>query len=226
MSLLQPHTRAVLFDLDGTLLDSAPDLACAVDATLLDFGHPPAGAERVADWVGNGARALVARALAHAGGLPGEDAVDAALLDRAQQAFLGHYQRHLAVHSRLYPGVEDTLDKLRLCGFALAVVTNKPGRFVPPLLSHFGIGRHFGLVLGGDALPEKKPAPAPLLHCAQAFGLAPSECLMVGDSSADVSAARAAGMPVVCVSYGYNRGRDVAELGPDAVIHHLAELLG
>lgn len=226
MTLIGPDIQALLFDLDGTLLDSVPDLAGAVDAMLEGLGHSPAGVERTAAWVGNGARLLVARALAHADGLAGEGDVPETLLDRAQQDFLRHYEQRLAVHSTLYPAVAETLDKLRLCGFRLAVVTNKPGRFVPPLLAHFGIGRHFQLVLGGDALPEKKPSPEPLLHCARHFGLAPSQCLMVGDSRTDVAAARAAGMQVVCVSYGYNHGGDVADCTPDAVLNSLAELLG
>ncbi len=226
MSLIGPHIQALLFDLDGTLLDSVPDLASALDATLADAGHAPAGLALAAAWVGNGARLLVARALAHALGLASVEQVPEPQLDHALARFLEHYQQRLAVHSQLYPGVADTLDKLRLCGFKLAVVTNKPGRFVPPLLAHFGIGRHFQLVLGGDALPEKKPSPEPLLHCARQFALSPEQCLMVGDSRTDINAARAAGMPVVCVSYGYNHGRDVAEYAPDAVIDGLAELLG
>ena len=226
MSLLAPSLQAVLFDLDGTLVDSAPDLAAAVDALLAELALPLAGQARVTGWVGNGARRLVQRALAWAEHGGDESAVSDARLDDALQRFMIHYEGNLSRASCLYPGVAETLDKLRLCGFRLAVVTNKPMRFVPPLLASLGIGRHFGLVLGGDSLPVRKPAPEPLLHCAAHWRLAPTECLMVGDSLNDLIAAERAGMPAVAVSYGYHQGADLRSTGALAVIDALPELLG
>lgn len=212
--------RAVLFDLDGTLVDSVPDLATAVDATLAEFGREPAGEARVREWVGNGAQRLVKRALT--GSMDGEP--PAALFEQAFPRFLEHYGRHLSDRSRLYPGVAEALATLRAQGLALAVVTNKPERFVAPLLSALGIARDFAVVVGGDTLARKKPHPAPLLHAADALGAAPAATLMVGDSRNDVLAARAAGMGIVCVPYGYNHGEDIRLAAPDAVVEDLREL--
>lgn len=211
-------SRAVLFDLDGTLLDTVPDIAAAVDRTLLDLGLPAAGLQRVRGWVGNGAGKLLERALHHAG------ADAAALHERALQRFLRHYGEEFTARSQPYPGTLDALQALGARGLRLAVCTNKPSAFVRPLLEHFGMARYFGLSLGADELPQKKPHPAPLLHIAAAFGLAPAQCLMVGDSINDVEAARAAQMPVAAVSYGYNHGGPIADSQPDVVIDSLAEL--
>jgi phosphoglycolate phosphatase len=210
-------SRAVLFDLDGTLLDTAPDIAAAVDRALLDLGLPAPGLARVRGWVGNGAGVLLGRALRDAG-------ADAALQERALALFLRHYAAEFTARSQAYPGTVTALQTLAARGLRLAVCTNKPTAFVQPLLGHFGIARHFTLSLGADDLPQKKPHPAPLLHIAAAFGLPPAQCLMVGDSVNDVAAARAAGMPVAAVSYGYNHGGPIADTGPDVVIDSLAEL--
>jgi phosphoglycolate phosphatase len=211
----------LLFDLDGTLVDSAPDLARAVDRMLLEFERPPVGEEQVRRWVGNGSRRLVKRALT--GRMDGE--VEEELAAHALQRFFHHYSNSLSAHSRLYEGVAEALPKLRANGYALGVVTNKPVRFAEPLLRELGILGYFSAIIGGDCLPQRKPDPEPLLHAAQLLGTAPACTLMVGDSRNDVEAARAAGMPVVCVPYGYNHGRDIREFEPDAVIHGLHELL-
>ncbi|MCE8018288.1 phosphoglycolate phosphatase [Halomonas sp. MCCC 1A17488] len=213
--------RLVTFDLDGTLVDSVPDLAVAVDAALDALGLPPAGEARVRDWVGNGSLKLMERALAHAaGGLPGE-----ALLARAHADFLEHYGRDPGSRTRLYPGVREALDGLRGGGWVLTLVTNKPFAFIRPILAQFGLEDHFALCLGGDSLPQKKPDPAPLLHVAAQFGLSPSACLMVGDSRHDVAAGRAAGFRTLAVPYGYNHGEPVRDSRPDALVDSLAELV-
>lgn len=224
----------VAFDLDGTLIDSVPDLAIAVDAALGELGLPAAGEARVRDWVGNGSRVLMERALINApplrsvpGASPGGASTDIApaLLERAHAAFLAHYGRDPGAHTRLYPGARECLDALRERGLPLALVTNKPHAFIAPLLEGLGLAGHFALCLGGDSLAEKKPHPAPLLHVAAHFGVAPQACLMVGDSRHDIAAGRAAGFRTLAVPYGYNHGEPVRESGPDGVVESLAELV-
>lgn len=222
----------VAFDLDGTLIDSVPDLAIAVDAALGELGLPAAGEARVRDWVGNGSRVLMERALRFAVDLgagaasPATDGeVDKALLERAHAAFLTHYGRDPGAHTRLYPGARECLDALRERGLPLALVTNKPHAFIAPLLEGLGLAEHFALCLGGDSLAEKKPHPAPLQHVAAHFGVAPQACLMVGDSRHDIVAGRAAGFRTLAVPYGYNHGEPVRESGPDGVVESLAELV-
>lgn len=212
--------RLVVFDLDGTLVDSVPDLARAVDGMMTRLGLPPRGEARVRDWVGNGAPRLVRRALV--GELDGEP--DEALYEQAYPIFLELYAENVSAGSHLYPGVLDGLEHLRAVGVPLACVTNKPARFTESLLRDLGVRDAFGLVVSGDTLPRKKPDPLPLLHAARHFDTAPADALFVGDSRNDVQAARAAGFPVICVSYGYNHGEDIRGAGPDAVIDSIAEL--
>lgn len=211
----------VMFDLDGTLIDSVPDLAAAVDQMLALRGRPPAGVEQVRLWVGNGARVLVRRALAgslqHAGVVEAE--AEAALADFLQAYALEHSR------SRLYPGVRACLEHLRQQGVRLALITNKPVRFLPDLLAAHGLQQSFDWVLGGDSLPLQKPDPAPLLHVLQAAGVAAAQALFVGDSRSDILAARAAGVPVVAVSYGYNHGQPIAAENPDLLVDSLAQLI-
>lgn len=215
----------VLFDLDGTLIDSEPDLADAVDAALQAQQLPAAGEERVRHWVGNGSKMLAQRALAWALELPDVEAVPSEILDQGHQNFLAAYRSNFHRRTRLYPGVRDFLEWLHQQHIAMGVVTNKPYEFVGPLLEHFKLASYFGLSLGGDSLPRKKPDPLPLLHCCKHFGVRPEQSLMVGDSRNDVLAARACGMPVVCVSYGYNHGESIEAAAPDLIIDSLTELL-
>lgn len=211
-----------LIDLDGTLIDTVPDLTVAVDAMLRDLGCPPAGDERVREWVGNGVERLVKRALT--GELEAEP--PEALYARAFPLFERYYGESNGLHSRPFPGVEEGLTGLAELGVRLACVTNKAARYTAPLLEQTGLTGYFELVLAGDSLPRKKPDPLPLLHAAEAFGLAPAESLMVGDSISDVHAAREAGFAIVCVSYGYNHGMDIRDAAPDAVVDSLAEIPG
>jgi len=213
--------RLVMFDLDGTLVDSVPDLATAVDRMLAELGREPAGVERVRKWVGNGARVLVRRALA--GGLD-HSAVGEAQTEQALARFLDIYADcHELI--TLYPGVHELLEALSTAAVELAVVTNKPERFVAPLLEQVGLGGYFRWIIGGDTLPQQKPDPAALLQVMHLAGVSNLQSLFVGDSRSDVLAARAAGVPCVAVSYGYNHGRPVAEEEPDRVVDSLAELL-
>ncbi|MDX9740320.1 MAG: phosphoglycolate phosphatase [Gammaproteobacteria bacterium] len=210
----------ILIDLDGTLVDSVPDLAHAVDVMMKAIGMPERGEERVREWIGNGAERLVRRALIDR--VDGEP--DEALFRRAYPVFLDAYQENVSRDSRPYPGVIEGLAALKAAGFMLGCVTNKPACFTEPLLKTLGMYDSFGIVISGDSLPTKKPDPAPLLHAAAFFGVAPERSLMVGDSINDVLAARAAGFAVACVTYGYNHGNDIREADPDAVIDSLAEL--
>lgn len=213
--------RLVMFDLDGTLVDSVPDLATAVDRMLVELGREPAGVERVRQWVGNGARVLVRRALA--GGLD-HSAVGEAESEEALARFLDIYADcHELI--TLYPGVHELLEALSTAAVELAVVTNKPERFVAPLLEQVGLGGYFRWIIGGDTLPQQKPDPAALLQVMRLAAVTPAQSLFVGDSRSDVLAARAAGVPCVAVSYGYNHGRPIAEEEPQLVVDSLAELL-
>jgi phosphoglycolate phosphatase len=209
----------ILIDVDGTLVDSVPDLAYCVDEMMRRLGRPPHGEGRVRDWVGNGVERLVRRALV--GQLDGEptDQDFAA----AYPLFIELYADNTSKRSRLYPGVREGLDYLKSRGYALGCVTNKAARFTLPLLRDLGVHDDFGIVVSGDTLPVKKPDPAPLLHAARHFGVAPADALMIGDSKSDVAAARAAGFQIVCMSYGYNHGEDIRVYGPDAVIDSMAE---
>ena len=210
----------VLIDLDGTLVDSLPDIAFCVDGMLTELGLPTAGQERVGQWVGTGTDILVRRALA--GDLDGK--VDEEQFARASPLFAALYAQHTSERSRVYDGVDAGLDYLRAIGAALACVTNKASAFTHKLLAEMELDKHFSLVISGDTLARSKPDPLPLLHAARHFAIAPEQGLLIGDSANDVKAARAAGFRVVCVSYGYNHGNDIRDSRPDAVIDSLAEL--
>jgi len=216
---------ALLFDLDGTLLDSAPDLATAVDRMLLELGYGAAGVERVRRWVGNGSRKLVQRALVFALDV-NEDRLDDASIDAAQNVFMRHYGDCCTERSRLYPGVRDALEHWHRLGIAMACVTNKPARFTEPLIDFFGLREFMPIAVSGDTLPVRKPDPAPLLFACERLRVPAQKTAMIGDSRNDVLAARAAGMPVVCVSYGYNYDRPVQLEEPDAVVNSFLELIG
>ncbi|MCG8611886.1 MAG: phosphoglycolate phosphatase [Pseudomonadales bacterium] len=211
----------IMFDLDGTLVDSVPDLSNAMDATLNQHGLPSAGVERVRDWVGNGAAKLVSRGLAWAKQCT-EDELARALFDEVYLSFLEHYGRTNGQYARLYEGVLPLLTQLK-GNIPLAVVTNKPMAFTTPLLNALGIDHYFAHVAGGDSFPEKKPHPQPLQEIINAANA--QNPVMIGDSISDVKAARAANIPVVCVSYGYNHGQDIRLSNPDLVIDSLASLL-
>jgi len=214
-----------LFDLDGTLVDSAPDLAAAVDCTLEQLGRKPAGIEQVRQWVGHGSPILMRRALAGKTDWEPASAADDALFDDAMTLFFNNYRRSNGQHAAVYPGVEVCLETLNGRGCRMAVVTNKPEQFVAPLLKQLGLEHYFTLVVGGDTLSTKKPDPAQLLYAMDTLQGSRGTTVMVGDSAADVSAARSAGIPCVAVTYGYNFGRSVQALGADAVVDSLSELL-
>jgi len=210
----------ILIDVDGTLVDSVPDLAFCVDEMMRRMGREPCGETRVRDWVGNGVERLVCRALV--GQLDGEP--DVATFEKAYPVFLELYADNTSKRSLLYPGVLEGLDYLKAAGYALGCVTNKAEQFTVPLLRDLGIYEYFSVVISGDTLEHKKPHPAPLLHAAEFFKVSPGKSLMVGDSISDVKAARAAGFQIACLPYGYNHGEDIRIAEPDAIIETLAHL--
>ncbi|MBT6274272.1 MAG: phosphoglycolate phosphatase [Chromatiales bacterium] len=214
-------TRLILFDLDGTLVDSVPDIAAAVDASCEELGIPVPGETKVRNWVGNGIHKLIERAIndCNRDGSGTEQLVGAAV-----DAFERHYARTNGVASTTYAGAIHCLDQLRLRGTLLGCVTNKPYAFAQVLLDQQNLSQYFGLVVGGDTLTVQKPDPGPLVFAGAHFAIPMNETVMVGDSSNDVRAARAAGCAAVCVSYGYNHGEDIADSQPDALIDSLADL--
>lgn len=213
------RARAVLIDLDGTLLDTVADLAAATNLMRVELGLSPLPESTVASYVGKGAEILVHRALG--GGLDAR--VDDALHARGHAAFLRHYALENGRHARVYAGVHEGLEAMRAKGLVLACVTNKPQAFADPLLERCGLAPHFALVLGGDALPRRKPDPMPMVHAARRMGVDPAHAVAIGDSVNDALAARAAGMRVLAVPYGYNEGRDVRSLEVDAIVDSLLE---
>lgn len=212
--------NAVLFDLDGTLMDTLPDLADATNAMRADMGLRALPQDLIGTYVGKGTPVLVQRALANnpSGTVPGEDAFKQGLA-----SFLDHYQRLNGRRAQLYPGVREGLAAFREAGLKLAVVTNKPTAFTPPLLAQFGLSEYFGAIVCGDTCERKKPDPLPLQHACSLLGTTPAHALFVGDSVNDVQAARAAGMPVLAVPYGYNEGKDVRNLEVDDIVASIAD---
>jgi phosphoglycolate phosphatase len=213
--------RAILFDLDGTLVDTAPDIASAVDATLRELDYPLVGSDEVRGWIGRGVDVLLHRALTRErdGRAPPDEHA------RARERFLEHYAAHNGRVATVYPGVREGIAHAKRLGIAMCCVTNKLQGFSEALLALTGLDRELAFVQGGDALPKTKPDPLPLTHAATRLGFAPGECLMVGDSSNDARAARAAGMPVVLVGYGYTEDMPVAEIDCDAVFDSVADVV-
>ncbi|MDY6991076.1 MAG: phosphoglycolate phosphatase [Pseudomonadota bacterium] len=218
MSLLTP--QLVLIDLDGTLIDTVPDLADAVDATLALLGLTPRGEHAVRQWIGNGIERLVKRALT--GDMEAEP--DEVTFTQALTLFNSIYAECNGRYSALFPGVLEGVTWLKAQGYPCACITNKAEQFTLPLLQALKVDSEFQLVLSGDSLPRKKPDPLPLLHAAQFFQIEPQNALMIGDSINDVQAARAAEFQIICVNYGYNHGEDIRQAQPDAVIDSLAQL--
>ena len=220
MALRKPEM--VLLDVDGTLVDTAPDLAYAIDRMLQEIGLPVCGEKKVRAWIGSGIEQLVKRALTD--DFTGKP--ENGLYEKAFPLFLDIYADNACKRSRIYNGVSEGLNYLKENDFKLGCVTNKRARFTNTLLKTLGIFDDFGIVISGDTLSKKKPDPMPLLHAARFFKVKPEAALMVGDSKTDVSAARAAGFQIIGVTYGYNLGEDIRRANPDAVVDSLAELPG
>ena len=218
MKTFQP--KLIMIDVDGTLVNSVPDLAFCIDEMMQKLGLQKWGEDKVRHWVGNGVPKLVERALS--GELEGRPIKE--VFDVAYPIFLDLYEDNNAQRSYLYDGVREGLDYLKSQGYQLGCVTNKSEQFTHPLLKALGIFNDFKIIISGDTLAKRKPDPMPLLYCAEHFNLKPEECLMLGDSVSDVKAARAAGFDIICMSYGYNHGNDIADENPDLVIDSMSQL--
>jgi phosphoglycolate phosphatase len=212
------RVRAVLFDLDGTILDTAADLASAANAMLAQVGRVTLPEAQIRDYIGRGVQNLVTRSLEATGGASAQEAASALAV------FERHYLAGIADRTRPYPGVLEGMEALARAGIPMGCVTNKAARFTEPLLERTGLMRFLGVVVSGDTVANKKPHPEPMLHAAVKLGVAPGETLMVGDSLNDVASARAAGCPVVVVPYGYREGLAIEALGADAVVASVVEV--
>ena len=215
--------KLILFDLDGTLIDSVPDLAQAVNETLAVLGKDTFTEDTIRFWVGNGAQTLVKRALS--GSRTIDENLNEALFNKALNIFLDHYAQHLCSATRPYPYVAETLQALRDKGYRLAIVTNKPVEFVSPILEGLGLDDLFEFHLGGNSLERKKPDPLPLLHTCRELGISVDASILVGDSKNDILAAKAADMQSIGVTYGYNYGEDIAVYSPDSVVNGFDDIL-
>ncbi|MEO8124731.1 MAG: phosphoglycolate phosphatase [Burkholderiales bacterium] len=216
-----PHSatglQAAIIDLDGTLVDTLEDFVAALGATLASFGLPPVDRTFVARTVGKGSEHLLRGTLAEVG-------ADAGLFDMAMERYQQHYRVINGRHAHVYPGVAEGLALLSSHGLSLACLTNKPTVFARELLRAKDLARHFSHVFGGDAFARRKPDPLPLLETCAALGCEPRRTLMIGDSRNDAQAARAAGCPVVLVTYGYNHGQPVREVDADAFVDRIDEI--
>jgi len=218
MSVTQHDIDAAIVDLDGTMVDTVCDFEVALGRMLAELGRAPVSREFIRLTVGKGTEHLIHSTLAEAG-------VPAEAYDDALQRYRHHYLAINGEHSVVFPGVFEGLRAMRAAGWRLACLTNKPTAFAHPLLARKGLAGFFDRAFGGDAFARKKPDPLPLVETCRALGSAPARTLMVGDSSNDAAAARAAGCPVVLVSYGYNHGQPVAAAGADAVVDRLDEVM-
>jgi phosphoglycolate phosphatase len=206
--------RAVLFDLDGTLLDTAADLAAAANRMMDALALPRRALEEISRYVGKGITRLVERCLT--GDM--ERRADPVELERAVKMFSGFYDEESGRHSRIYPGVLEGLRTLRDANVLLGCVTNKAARFTEPLLEQLGLAGYFEVVVSGDTVARAKPDPMPFAHACDRLGVRPEETAVIGDSANDVVAGKAAGCHVLCVPYGYREGRPVESLGCDYIV--------
>ncbi|MCW8996538.1 MAG: phosphoglycolate phosphatase [Psychromonas sp.] len=216
------NKEVILFDLDGTLIDSAPDLASAINHMLASLGRPTFSEETIRSWVGNGASVLVKRGLCGKSDI--DENLDGNLFEQSLQCFLTFYKDNLCIDTQLYPGVRTCLKSLKERGLRLALVTNKPFIFIEPILTELELDGLFEIILGGDSLPKRKPDALPLLHVCQELDVSVEQCLMVRDSKNDILAAKAANMESVGLTYGYNYGEDIGCYKPEAVFDDFSNI--
>lgn len=215
--------KLIAFDLDGTLLDSVPDLAIAADQAVRELGYPSVSEAQVRDYVGNGADVLIARCLSQSLDITPD--LSPSLRQQARTLFDTYYAQTGHRLSHLYPNVKQTLSQLHQAGFILALVTNKPSQFVPDVLAQHGLTEWFSDVIGGDTFSQKKPDPMALNWLLNKYQLSPEQMLMVGDSKNDILAAHNAGCASFGLTYGYNHGEPIANVNPDVVADDIAQLL-
>lgn len=215
--------KVIIFDFDGTLIDSEPDLALAINHMLKQLKREVYTQEVIAHWVGNGAETLVKRALS--GSVVVDASIKEELFEKALDIFLRFYAQNLCVKSYLYPTVKETLVELKAYGYKMVIVTNKPANFVAPILQGLEIDEFFEFYLGGDSLTKRKPDPMPLLYVCEKLNIGVDECVMIGDSKNDIISANRAKMQSVGVTYGYNYGEDIGTYKPTIVVERFADIL-
>ena len=220
-----PAFDLMLFDLDGTLVETAPEIMDAVNDTLGRFNLPLVSQQQVNDWIGHGTLELLVQALADRSGMTIEAVRSSELLRQMVPVYDGFYQQRCGTRSHLYPHVRETLQTLRAQGVKLAVVTNKESRYTKVVMDVHQLGPMFDAVVSGDTFPAKKPNPVGVAHCLAQFGVARERSLFVGDSSIDAATARNAGVPVWLLPYGYNMGQPIESCAPDRVIADFSVLL-
>ena len=216
------NKKVIIFDLDGTLIDSSPDLALAINHMLKSIGRETFTLDEIHHWVGNGAETLVKRALSGSAQIASN--IDEKVFKNALDIFLNFYAKNLAVETITYPHVLSTLSKLKKHGYKLTIVTNKPFDFVEPILKELKLKEYFEFHLGGDSLKERKPHPAPLLYVCEKLAVSPKECVMVGDSKNDILAAQACDMQSIGLTYGYNYGEPISSHNPDISFSDFADI--
>lgn len=209
----------VMFDLDGTLFDTAAEIAESANRTLQDYGLPQVSQSQVRDWIGYGTGWMMKQAWAAVGGEP-----DEARWPQVMKSFVGHYFECAGTNSSPYPDVLDALQALRELGVKRAIVTNKEGRFTDRLLAAHGLADAFDKVVSGDTYPVKKPDPTVIYNCMYELGVVGTESLFVGDSSIDIQTARAAGVMCWAVPYGYNMGKPIEQAQPDRIVPTIKEV--
>ncbi len=215
----------ILFDLDGTLIETAPEIADAVNDTLTQFDLPPVSQQQVNDWIGHGTRELLIQALVYTGKTTADTVRHSDSFKLIEREFGKHYEARCGTRSHLYPAVRETLHALRAVGVKLAVMTNKEGRYTQVVLDVHQLAPLFDRVISGDSLPVKKPNPAGIVECLKQFGVSTDRALFVGDSSIDVATARNAGIAVWALPYGYNMGQPIESCHPNRVIPDISALI-
>lgn len=217
------NKKVIIFDLDGTLIDSSPDLSRAVNHMLKELNLFIFSESTVHGWVGNGASTLVKRALSGSSVI--DDSIKVELFDKALDSFLKFYAKNLCVATTLYPNVKETLESLKSEGYTLVIVTNKPFDFVAPILKGLGLDELFEFYLGGDSLEKRKPDPMPLLYVCKKLNVAVEECVMIGDSKNDIISANHAKIESIGVTYGYNYGEDIGIHQPTMIVDDFSNIL-
>lgn len=221
--MLLKDKKLIIFDLDGTLIDSGADLALALNAMLVELKRNTFSEDEIHAWVGNGAQTLVKRALS--GSVTVDKELDEKLFEKALSIFLDSYKNNVCVKTTLYPHVKTSLEHLHNRGFIMAIVTNKPFAFVEPILQTLKLENYFSLILGGDSLQEKKPSALPLLHVCEKLSIAVEKSVMVGDSKNDILAAKAAQMDSIGVTYGYNYGENISLYSPEITLNDFSQII-